>query len=58
MTNSCEYCMYYEYDEEYEEYECQVAMDEDDYERLISQERTACPYFRSGDEYQIVKKQM
>ncbi|MBQ7680432.1 MAG: hypothetical protein IJT34_11355 [Butyrivibrio sp.] len=52
--------MYYEYDEELEEYSCSslVEMDEDDYGRMVADPRAACPMFRAGNEYQIVKKQL
>ena len=33
-TQSCNSCAYYIFDEEYGEYICDVAMDEDDYMRL------------------------
>ena len=58
MTSQCEFCYNYEYDEEYEEYTCQVMMDEDDAMRLMSDRSASCPFYRSGDEYQIVKKQI
>ncbi len=57
--DQCEMCMYYGYDEEYEEYFCTVDMDEDDMARLMSGNRnTSCPYFRDGDEYKVVRRQM
>ena len=33
-AQSCSSCAYYIYDEEYDEYVCDAAMDEDDYVRL------------------------
>lgn len=54
----CENCMHYEYDEDYESYVCSVYMDEDDVARYAQQKNKRCPFFRAGDEYQIVKKQM
>ena len=54
----CETCANYCYDEEYEEYHCDVNMDEDDLARFLSSKRTACPYYRNGDEYRVVRKQM
>jgi hypothetical protein len=33
-------------------------MDEDDYYRLVRSNYRQCPYYRNGDEYQVVKKQM
>lgn len=55
---NCEYCCFYEYDEDDEAYYCSVDMDEDDYARLMQGHLKSCPYFQSGDEYQIVKHQM
>lgn len=54
----CEQCMNYGYDEELEEYECQVYLDEDDLARYMSREHKACPFFQGGDEYKIVRRQM
>ena len=36
---------------------CDMDMDEDDYMRLMSDERFQCPYYRLGDEYAVVRKQ-
>ncbi len=57
-AGSCETCMYYEYDEEYESYLCDRNMDEDDYVRLMMDDHYSCPYYRNGDEYLVVRKQM
>ena len=57
MAN-CDSCYNYQYDEEYEEYTCQVNMDEDDYIKSMFQEQKQCPYFQFNDEYKIVRKQM
>ncbi len=56
MTN-CDMCAYYEYDEEYEEYTCSVNLDEDELVRFMTGSHFQCPYFRSGDEYAVVRKQ-
>ena len=55
---NCETCAYYVYDEDYEEYFCEADIDEDDLARLESSHYTACPYWRSGDEYAVVRHQM
>lgn len=55
--DQCETCAYYTYDEEYEEYFCEANMDEDDAARL-SDRGQACPYYRDGDEYKVVRHQM
>ncbi len=56
-SNQCEECNFYMYDEDYEEYICSVNMDEDEYFRFINDSGYQCPYFQSGDEYKIVRKQ-
>ena len=55
---SCDYCAYFAYDEDMEEYVCDVNMDEDDYSRLMSSHCKECPYFKNGDEYKVVRHQM
>jgi len=57
-TTDCNECANFYYDEDYEEYVCMVNMDEDDYGRLMSDSRFACPYYQNGDEYRVVRKQM
>lgn len=54
QTGSCESCTYYIYDDEYESYLCDVSMDEDEYMRLVSDNA----YYRNGNEYAVVRKQM
>lgn len=46
----CETCCFYNYDEEYDEYICDVDLDEDEMVRFLSG-RGDCPYWRPGDEY-------
>ena len=58
MVSQCEKCQYYAYDEDYEAYMCEMNMDEDEYARLVSGHRQSCPYYKRGDEYFIVRKQM
>lgn len=55
---SCDSCGYYMYDDEYEEYICDVNMDEDDYSRIMSDSHFQCPFYKNGDEYKTVRKQM
>ena len=50
--------MNYEYDEEYDCYVCTENLDEDEMYRFISGDYKECPYYRFGDEYIIVRKQM
>ena len=58
QTGSGESCTYYIYDDEYESYLCDVSMDEDEYMRLVSDTHYQCPYYRNGNEYAVVRKQM
>ena len=46
------------YDEETETYYCDVNLDEDEYYRFLTSNVKECPYYRSGDEYKIVRHQM
>lgn len=50
-------CMNYAYDDEYDCMMCVIDMDEDEYMSLLSDKRRACPYFRRGDDYTVVRKQ-
>ena len=58
MGGNCETYTYLTYDEDYDTYICDAAMDEDDYIRLQEQSFKGCPYYRDGDEYRVVKKQL
>ena len=59
IKSNCDMCMYFEYDEEYDEYACSMRMDEDEIARLRSfSSGFSCPYYRPGDEYKIVNKQI
>lgn len=55
---NCEYCSNYIYDEEYEEYVCDVDLDEDEMARYMQGHFKSCPYYQNQDEYKIVRKQM
>ena len=51
---NCESCGNFIYDEEFEEYYCQMELDEDEYGRLVSNSNYKCPYFIFNDEYKVV----
>lgn len=53
----CDTCAYYTYDEEWEQYTCDLDLDEDEYARLVQGHYRTCPYYRDGDEYKIARKQ-
>ena len=55
--DKCESCVFYLYDEEYDDYVCDMDLDEDEMARYLSHTTLSCPYFEPGDEYKIVQKQ-
>ena len=57
MNSKCEECIYYDYDEDYEEYVCLANMDEDDMARIMLGRHKECPFYRPEDDYTIVRKQ-
>ena len=57
MQSNCETCMYFGYDEEWEEYYCEVNLDEDELYRFLSGSNNSCPYFRLEDEYKLARRQ-
>ncbi len=53
----CESCMFYDYNEDDDQYECGVELDEDEYLRFITKSTVTCPYYKYYDEYKSVQKQ-
>lgn len=58
QQSSCDSCAYLIYDDEYEEYVCDVSIDEDEMARMMADHHYSCPYYKYGDEYSVVRKQM
>ena len=58
MQTARETCANYFYDDEYKCYVCDVNLDEDEMERFMTQPSFECPYYRNGDEYLVVRKQI
>ena len=56
--SNCDSCVYFEYDEDYECYICTMDLDEDEIARFMQDTYYDCPYYKYGDEYTIVRKQM
>ena len=54
---NCETCVFYDWDEEFDAYICQVSLDEDELERFVLGNTADCPYYRFYDEYKSVQKQ-
>ena len=57
VQGSCDTCVNFAYDEDYEQYVCLVDLDEDEYYRFLNEPNYACPYFRLDDEYGVVRHQ-
>lgn len=53
----CESCVWYVYDEEYDDYLCDMDLDEDELARVLASDTRDCPYWRPGDEYITARKQ-
>ncbi len=58
MSSNCEYCVNYADDPETGGKMCVIDLDEDDLYRFMTYNTRDCPYFRMGDEYTIVHKQI
>ncbi len=58
IKGNCEQCNNYVYDEDYECYTCEMDLDEDEMAGFLAGTFWDCPYYRPGDEYLIVRKQM
>ena len=57
VQGSCDTCVNFAYDEDYEQYVCLVDLDEDEYYRFLNEPEYVCPYYRLDDEYGVVRKQ-
>lgn len=57
-VGTCETCVFYDYDEDYDSYECSVNLDQDELARFLSGHTAACPFYRFYDEYKSVQKQI
>lgn len=55
--DKCETCVFYLYDEEYDDYVCDMDLDEDEIVRFLASDTESCPFWRPGDEYITARKQ-
>jgi len=55
--DKCESCVYYSYDETYDDYICEMDLDEDEMVRFLTNRSAQCPYWRPGDEYRTARRQ-
>lgn len=54
---NCDECAFYVYNDDFECYQCEINMDEDEMYRFMSAPDYACPYFRAEDDYFLARKQ-
>ena len=57
MADKCESCNFYNYDEAYDDYVCEMDLDEDEMARFLASDTSGCPYWRPGDEYRTARLQ-
>ena len=53
----CDMCQNYCYDEEFDEYYCDINLDEDEIVKFMQNTFDNCNYFKFYDEYKMVRKQ-
>ena len=58
IRGNCESCVYYDYNEDYECYECTMNLDQDEFARFVSMNTASCPYYKFYDEYKSVQRQI
>ena len=54
----CDTCVNWVYDEEYDDYTCQMDLDEDEVYLFYASSQRECRFYRNGDEYAVVRHQM
>ena len=57
ISTNCESCVYYDYNEIDDVYECGVDLDEDEFLAFLTKKTQGCPYYKFYDEYKSVRKQ-
>jgi hypothetical protein len=57
ISNECESCWHYDYDEEYDEYYCNQNLDEDEVYQVLTSRNNHCPWYRQGDDYYLARRQ-
>lgn len=57
MEDLCDTCWHFDYDEEYQEYFCNMDLDEDETYRYRISRQARCPYYRQGDDYTLARRQ-
>ena len=55
---SCDTCLYFTYDEDYEAYMCDMDMDADEYADVMYDDQYSFQYYRNDNKYAVLTKQM
>lgn len=53
----CDSCWYNNYDDEEDEYYCSMDLDEDEWYRIQTEHKGACPFYRLADDYYLPHRQ-
>ena len=56
VTN-CDSCVYYDYNEDDDMFECRVDLDEDEFLAFMTKKTQNCPYYKFYDEDKSVQQQ-
>ena len=54
---NCESCVWYDYNDVDDAYECGVDLDEDEMLAFMTRNTKGCPYYKFYDEYKSVQRQ-
>lgn len=54
---NCESCVWYDYNDIDDVYECMVDLDEDEMLAFMTRRTNGCPYYKFYDEYKSVQRQ-
>ena len=54
---NCDTCEFYVYDDDIEDYVCNMMLDEDEMARYVSSRSRRCIYYKFYDEYKTVQRQ-
>lgn len=57
-AGTCDSCVFYDYDEDYDAYSCRVNLDQDEMTHFLAGRTAACPFYRFYDEYKSAHKQI
>lgn len=57
LPAACESCVFYDYNEDDDQYECGVDLDEDEFLAFLTRQTQSCPYYKFYDEYKSVQRQ-